>query len=76
MVQISGITNKVPNYKSLQEKSLIATKFFVAINFKMLQSIAIKKNLLPIVAIKSVALLQQKFRCNKVAQLRINVFIY
>ena len=42
MVQISGITNKVPNYKSQQEKSLIATKFFVAINFKMLQSIAMK----------------------------------
>jgi len=65
LTQISGITKKVPNYKSLQEKILIATKFFVAINFKMLQSIAMKKNLLPIVAIKSVALLQQKFRCNR-----------
>ena len=29
---MSKITNKVPKYKSLQEKSLIVTKNFIAIN--------------------------------------------
>ena len=33
----SEISNRVSNYKSLQEKTLIATRFFVAINFKFLQ---------------------------------------
>ena len=79
MIQISEITNKVPNYKSLQEKKpLLQRNFFVAINFK---SIATENFLFPV--IKSMAIdycnkifFVIEFGCNKIFFLLLKILYY